>query len=65
MNRKEFIELATKSAEVFGRMHENHILDAQDTIRAIADAIVDALNEGYDIEKQSDTIINVSLEESE
>jgi hypothetical protein len=60
MDRKEFIELATKSAEVFGRMHEHHILDAQDTIKAIADAIVEALNEGYDVEKQAE-----SLEETE
>jgi hypothetical protein len=54
MNRVEFITLAIKAAEVFGRIHDSAILDAQDTIKAIGDAIVEALNEGYDVEDEEE-----------
>jgi hypothetical protein len=48
MNRKEFIELATRAAEVFGEQHFRGVLDSADTVKAIGDCIIDALNEGYD-----------------
>jgi hypothetical protein len=47
VNRKEFIEIATRVAEVYGDLDHRGVINASDAIQAISDCIVDALNDGY------------------
>lgn len=50
MERKEYLELAIKAAEVFGELHDSGVINAQNTILEIGSSIVEALNEGYHTE---------------
>lgn len=50
MNRKEFIDTAISATKVFGDLHYNGTLDAQNTIYELGRIIIDSLNDWYDEE---------------